>query len=73
MISNQGGLSIVRGIVVFLLVLIPASFVEKNEIFLIVFLNLSKSICNCLQPKVFGVGINERPLEHKEIKPPGNS
>ena len=52
----------------FLLVLLPASFVEKNETFVSVFLKLSKSISNCLQSKVFGVGINEGPLEHKEIR-----
>ena len=44
-------------------VLLPASIVEKNEIFPI-FLSLLKSICNCLQSKVFGVGINQGPLEH---------
>ena len=69
----RGGLSIVKGNIVFLLLLLPASFIEKNEIFLSVLLNLSKSICNCLQSKVFGVGTNEGPLEHKEIRPSDNS
>ena len=51
----------------------PALFAEKNEMFLSVFRNLSKSISNCFQSKVFGVGIIERPLEHKKIRPFYNS
>ena len=64
-----GGLSIVKGNIVFLLVLLPALFVKKLKFLLTVFLNLSKSICNCLQSKVFGVRINERSLEYKDIRP----
>ena len=41
---------------------------NKNEIFQSLFLNLSKSIYNCLQSKVVGIGINEEPLEYKEIR-----
>ena len=66
------GLSIAKSNVVFLLVLLPASIVEKNEIFLSLFLDLSKPICSCLQSKVFGVGINEGPSEHNEIRPSNN-
>ena len=65
--------SVAKGNAVFLLVLLSVSIVEKNEIFLSAFLNLSKSICSCLQSKVFGVGINEGPLEHNEISPSDNS
>ena len=69
----SGGLSIAKGNVVFLLVLLPASIVEKNELFLSVLLNLSKLIYSCLGPKEFGVGINEGLLEHNKIRPSDNS
>ena len=52
--------------------LLPASVLEKDEIFLSVFLNLSKPIFNCPQSKVFRIGINKGPLEHRLIRPSDN-
>ena len=45
----------------------------KNEILVNFIFPFESIICNCLQSKVFGLGINEGPLELKEIRPPGNS